>query len=113
MIDAVVIRRWLPVSQHVLSFTEIEDVIRTLLRQYRAEYALLFGSYARGEATPDSDLDVVVFGGELFALTDIFSFAEDLHRIFKKKVDVFEIRELNNGTDFYNSVMREGVKIAA
>ena len=60
MIDAVVIRRWLPVSQHVLSFTEIEDVIRTLLRQYRAEYALLFGSYARGEATPDSDLDVVV-----------------------------------------------------
>ena len=34
---------------------DIEKVIRSLLIRYHAEYALLFGSYARGEETPDSD----------------------------------------------------------
>ena len=39
---------------------------KSLLVRYNAEYALLFGSYARGEETPDSDIDVVVFGGKDF-----------------------------------------------
>lgn len=46
--------------------TDIENTIRFLLARYNAEYALLFGSYARGEETPDSDIDVVVFGGKDF-----------------------------------------------
>lgn len=45
---------------------DIEKVIKSLLIRYHAEYALLFGSYARGEETPDSDIDVVVFGGKDF-----------------------------------------------
>ena len=30
----------------------------------------------------------------------------------QKDVDAFEIREVNTGTPFYESIMREGVKIA-
>ncbi len=33
-----------------LSYPELEATIRLLLKKYHAEYALLFGSYARGEA---------------------------------------------------------------
>ena len=47
---------------NTLSRTEIEQVIRELLHKYHAEYALLFGSYARGEATAASDIDVIVVG---------------------------------------------------
>lgn len=47
---------------NVMTMNELESVIRALLHKYHAEYALLFGSYARGEATADSDIDVVVFG---------------------------------------------------
>ena len=46
-----------------LSYPELEATIRLLLKKYHAEYALLFGSYARGEATPNSDIDLVVVGG--------------------------------------------------
>ena len=35
-----------------LSYPELEATIRLLLKKYHAEYALLFGSYARGEAPP-------------------------------------------------------------
>ena len=92
--------------------TDIENSIKILLVRYNAEYALLFGSYARGEATPDSDVDVVVFGGEKFKKTNIFAFAEELRQMTGKDVDAFEICEIEKGTPFYNSVIKEGIKIA-
>ena len=97
---------------NALSRTEIEQIIRELLHKYHAEYALLFGSYARGEATASSDIDVVVVGGVNFRARDIFSFGEELRQRTQKEVDAFEIREVNTGTPFYESVMRDGVKIA-
>ena len=56
-----------------LSYPELEATIRLLLKKYHAEYALLFGSYARGEATPNSDIDLVVVGGPGFRARDILS----------------------------------------
>lgn len=91
---------------------DIEKVIRSLLVSYHAEYALLFGSYARGEETPDSDIDVVVFGGDNFKKSNIFAFAEELREALGKDADVFEISEVNKGTPFYDNLMKEGVKIA-
>ena len=61
---------------NTLSRTEIEQVIRELLHKYHAEYALLFGSYARGEATAASDIDVIVVGGANFRARDIFAFGD-------------------------------------
>ena len=92
--------------------SDIENAIRTLLVRYNAEYALLFGSYARGEETPDSDVDVVVFGGKNFKKSNIFAFAEDLREMIGKNVDAFEICEGDTGTPFYENLIREGVKIA-
>ncbi|MBQ7505281.1 MAG: nucleotidyltransferase domain-containing protein [Ruminococcus sp.] len=91
---------------------EIENSIKTLLKRYNAEYALLFGSYARGEETPDSDIDVVVFGGDSFKKTNIFAFGEELREMLGKNVDAFEICEVNKETSFYNKLIEEGIKIA-
>ena len=37
----------------------------------------------------------------------IFSLAEDLREVLKKDVDVFEISEINQESDFYHTVMKE------
>ena len=95
-----------------MSVADIESCIRILLERYHAEYALLFGSYARGDATPDSDVDVVVVGGPGFRKTNILAFAEDLRILTGKNVDAFELCELDEGTPIYNAVMREGRRIA-
>lgn len=94
------------------SRSDIENAIKVLLVRYNAEYALLFGSYARGEETPDSDVDVVVFGGDNFKKSNIFAFAEDLREMTDKDVDAFEICKVDAGSAFYGNLMREGVKIA-
>ena len=91
---------------------EIIEIIKKLLSKYNASYAILFGSYARDEETENSDIDLVVFGGESFRPTDIFAFGEDLREKTGLDADVFEIRELNADSDFYRAVMSEGVKIA-
>ena len=96
----------------MLSIATIKQTIRELLSRYHAEYALLFGSYARGDATEDSDIDVVVFGGEKFSKTDIFAFAEDLRTLTGKDVDAFEFCEVNIGTPLYKKIMSEGKRIA-
>ena len=96
----------------VLERNAIIKCIEVLLKKYNAESAVLFGSYARGEAGPDSDIDVVIFGGPNFKPSDIFALAEELRELTNRDADVFEIRELNEGTDFYDAIMREGLKIA-
>lgn len=96
----------------VLSLGEIKIIVKELLGRYHAEYALLFGSYARGDATPDSDIDIIVVGGKEFVPRNIFALAEDLREMTGRNADVFEMREVNEGTPFYESVMREGIRIA-
>lgn len=88
-------------------------IIATLLKKYHAERAILFGSYARREADALSDIDLVVVGGENFELTDVFSIAEELHRATGKAVDVYELCEINQDSEFYQTILREGVQIAA
>lgn len=96
----------------MLTRLDIEKSIRTLLVRYNAEYALLFGSYARGEETPDSDIDIVVCGGKNFKRSNIFAFAEELREMIGKNVDAFELSEVNVGTPFYENLIKEGIKIA-
>lgn len=84
-------------------------MILPILKKYRAEKAILFGSYARNQATPNSDIDLIVIGGDAFDPTDIFAIAEDLYEVSGKHVDVYEIDEINKDTPLYHSIMKEGI----
>jgi len=99
-------------SDRVLTIEEIRQALMPLLRKYRAERAILFGSYARNEANGKSDVDLVIIGGENFEPTDVFCIADELYRALAKNVDVYELCEINTGTDFYNTIFAEGVQIA-
>ena len=87
------------------------DTVLDTLKQYKEKnsekYGIiklgLFGSYARGEQTPNSDIDICVAidPPSLLKLGGIYS---DLHELFNKEIDVVSltgtqkeefIRELN------------------
>lgn len=96
----------------VYTIDELRTVISSILRKYGADHAILFGSYARQEADVSSDIDLVVIGGTQFEPTDVFCIAEDLYRLTGKQVDVYELCEINEGSDFYHTIFSEGVRIA-
>ena len=76
-------------SNTVFTIEKIISLVKPLAEKYQVQQMYLFGSYARGEAGADSDLDFLVYGGENFKLTKIFSLAEELREVLNKKVDVF------------------------
>lgn len=98
-------------SDKILTFNDIQRVVKPLAEQYHIDEVFLFGSYARNEATPTSDIDFLVFGGKNFKLTSIFAFAEDLRTVMQKEIDVFEINEVNRNSTFYDTIMKERVKV--
>lgn len=96
----------------VITLENITALVKPLTKKYHVKEIYLFGSYARGEADENSDLDFLVFGGEGFKLTSILALGEELREVLKKKVDIFEIREVNQDSEFYRTIMREKVFVA-
>lgn len=90
---------------------EIRQFVKPLIKKYSAQAAILFGSYARGEATDESDIDIMIIGGKNFDPTDVFCIADELYDISGKQVDVYEEREIDKSSTFYKNILRDGIKL--
>ncbi len=99
-------------NNEVFTIETIVSLVKPIAQKYHVDQIYLFGSYARGEAGINSDLDFLVYGGEKFKLTMIFSLAEELREVLEKKVDVFEIHEINPDSEFYSTIMKERLLVA-
>lgn len=99
-------------NDRIFTIQDIKALVLPIAKKYKVREIYLFGSYARGDANERSDLDFLVFGGENFKLTMIFSLAEELRDVLKKDVDVFEINEINRDSDFYHTIMKERLLVA-
>ena len=99
-------------NDNIFTITDIKALVKPIAEKYNVDEIYLFGSYARNEANQNSDLDFLVFGGRNFKLTMIFSLAEELRAILNKNVDVFEINEINQDSEFYKTIMKERLRVA-
>lgn len=72
------------VNDTVFTIESIISLVKPIAEKYQVKEIYLFGSYARGEADVDSDLDFLVYGGDNFRLTMIFALAEELRGVLKK-----------------------------
>ena len=76
------------VSMSVYTIEEIAEKVRPIAERYGLGKVYVFGSYARGEATEDSDIDLLVDAEKIkgmFALGGLYS---DLEEAFDKKIDM-------------------------
>lgn len=93
----------------VVDIDYIKGKCSSVLDKYGVEYCYLFGSYAKGNATEKSDVDLLIsvnIKGIKF-----FGLVEELRVALHKKVDALDVNQLNNNADLVKEILKYGVKI--
>ena len=98
-------------SNFICSIQYIKLVCRKLFKEKYPEVqcAYLFGSYARGEATGKSDIDILVVCPPIGL--KFYGIAGDLEKELHKEVDIHTHRQLIKDEKFAEQVLIDGIKI--
>lgn len=96
-------------SHGVLTIAKIIKVVEDTFSRYKVEYCYLFGSYAKGKAQEDSDVDLLV-ATDITGM-DFFGLAEDLRENLHKRVDLLNLDQLGNNRELLNDILKDGIRI--
>ncbi|MBQ7897666.1 MAG: nucleotidyltransferase domain-containing protein [Clostridia bacterium] len=93
----------------ILTLDEIKEGCKNVFEEYDVKRCFLFGSYAKGKATPKSDVDLLIS-------TDItglkfYGLVERLREQLCKKIDLLDTRQLVENKDLIEEILKDGIKI--
>jgi len=77
--------------------------------KYKINFCYLFGSYAKGKAKDDSDVDLLI-STEIKGLK-FFGLVEEIRNSLHKKVDVIEVAGLKDNVELLEEILKDGIKI--
>lgn len=80
----------------------IKDKTRPIAIKYGLNKMYLFGSYAKGNANEESDIDILFEKGDKISLLGVSSMYQDLTEVLNKPVDLVSVNSLDPA--FYESV---------
>ena len=99
-------------SNYIASVRLIKYIVRKVFPSKYPEIkcAYLYGSYARGEATGKSDIDILVVLDKPMGFK-FYGIAEELEKEFNKKVDIQSYEQLLDNSSMLKDILVEGIKI--
>ena len=95
----------------MLSIEEIKSYIKPVIEKYPIEKVILVGSYARGDASDKSDIDLIVESRGRLHNRKIFALGGELLDVLPVRVDVYDILEITNPSAMHENIRKEGVII--
>lgn len=95
--------------QRVYSVREIENILHPIFAGYGVRRAVLFGSYAKGQATLRSDVDILVDSG-LRGLA-FFGLLEGVASTLSVPVDLIDVSQVEKGSQIEMEIEQTGVPI--
>lgn len=78
-----------------MTVDEVKKIITPILEQNNVEYAGVFGSVARGEAEPDSDVDILVKFRGYPTFAGYLRLDEGLRKILGREIDLITEGAIN------------------
>lgn len=72
----------------MITLADISSAVSRVLPRYDVREAYLFGSFARGEQTPDSDIDLRLACGNSMTFGALYQLSLDLEDELGRKVDI-------------------------
>lgn len=97
-------------TDKIYSISEIKNIISLVAKEYDVERISIFGSYARGEADNNSDLDLYVENFSYKPFHSIFNFMARMEESFNKKVDIITDTSEQFIRDKYDKALFENIK---
>lgn len=98
------------IKSNVIRLINIQEVLQQYFQDKPVNRAYLFGSYARGEAKEESDIDLLVeldYSSKIGTL--FFRMTSDLEELFAKKVDLLSSEAITEAIK--ESVFKERVLV--
>lgn len=93
----------------ILELDYIVKKCTEIFKKYDVNYCYLFGSYAKGKATPSSDVDLLI-SADIKGLK-FFGLVEEIRTALHKKVDALDLNQLKDNFELVNEILKDGVKI--
>ena len=87
----------------------IRQKCQSVFEGYEIEFCYLFGSYAKGKATPESDVDLLI-STEVSGLK-FYGLVEEIRAALHKKVDVLNMEQLMDNPELTKEILKDGIKI--
>ena len=90
----------------------VEEIRSKLIPLFEAEpiyKAILFGSYAAGDATEESDVDIVIDSRGQLLNMDFFGVLHDITELLGKKVDLIEMADVRNDSPILYAIRERGI----
>ena len=96
--------------QFIYNIEDIKKIVKPIFDEYEVNRVLLFGSYARNEASLISDIDLCIINPRIKSLK-LFSLKGDLQKALSKDIDIFQISSIETDSPIYNNIFSEGITI--
>lgn len=102
----------------IYSLKQIGEMIEPIARKYNIKAVWVFGSYARGEATDTSDVDLVIdLSGCISVGWDVYAIFDEIGSALGKETDIVTEHSITSPTRyrgqkrFRKAVLQERVKV--
>lgn len=93
----------------ILEMSDIIEKCSAIFQKHDVNYCYLFGSYAKGKATPVSDIDLLI-SADIKGLM-FYGLVEEIRTALHKRVDVLDVNQLKDNIELVNEILKDGVKI--
>ena len=93
----------------ILTVDGIRASCAEILKDYPVSFCYLFGSYAKGKASPESDVDLLI-SSDVTGLR-FYELTEKLREALHKKVDLLDVKQLTGNAELLNEVLKDGIRI--
>ncbi|HMO39964.1 MAG TPA: nucleotidyltransferase family protein [Saprospiraceae bacterium] len=92
-----------------MKIEEIKDRTLPILVRYHIKRAGIFGSFAKGDETDESDIDILVELGDEISLLKFVGIKHELEDVLGKKVDLVEYQAIK--PRLRNRILAEEIRI--
>lgn len=98
-------------AKGIYALDKLKIILLNVIEKYQDEisFCYLFGSYAKGYAKDESDVDLCI--NTTLTGFRFVGLVENLHQALKKKVDVIRFNDLKDNLELISEIMKDGIKI--